>query len=601
MAKRVESMSKDHLALMILEGASRFADRAAMHAREGGVWRSISYREMAENIRDLAKALIAAGIGKQDTVGIFAHNRPEWAIADFAILGAGSVSVPIYATNTANQAQYIVGDAELKLLFVGDAGQYQKAKSCLPRCPHLKRIVVFDQAVKLDGAESVYLADFLQTGRQPGGEEALEERLAHASRDDIATIIYTSGTTGDPKGVMLTHANLFHQFDALDERFHVDAADRSLCFLPLSHAYERTWSYYVFRHGAGNYYVPDPRRVMEYMREAKPTVMVSVPRLYERIYSTICDRMERTSPAGKMLFRWAMATGAEYQNRRRDRRPSSPFLTLKHAIADRLVLSKIRDRVGGAKKFFSAGGAPLSKEIEEFFFAAGLLICQGYGLTETAPVLTCNAPGAFKFGTVGKPVKGVEIKIGEDGEILARGPNVMKGYYKRPIETEKSFSDGWLRTGDAGEIDRDGFLRITDRLKDILITAHGENVAPLRVETLVGEDHYIDQIVVLGDRRKFIGALIVPFFPAIEQYACERNIPYSSRSELVNHPEIIRFYRRRIDSHSAELAAYERIRRFTLLAEAFTQEAGELTPTLKVKRQVIAEKYKEVIDRMYQK
>jgi len=594
-------MSRDHLAFMIRESASRFADKAAMHAKEGGVWRSISYRELDEEVRDVAKALIAAGIGERDTVGIFAHNRPEWAIADFAILSVGAVSVPIYATNTASQAQYIVEDAELKLLFVGDAGQYEKAKSCLTCCPHLKKIVVFDQAAQLDGDDAMYLADFLRVGRQSGQDDELDERLARASRADIATIIYTSGTTGDPKGVVLTHANLFHQFDALDERFNVDAADRSLCFLPLSHAYERTWSYYIFRNGAGNYYVPDPRWIMEYMREAKPTVMVSVPRLYERIYSTIYDRMERASPAKKMLFRWAIATGAEYQNRKRDRKPLSLFLTLKHVIADRLVLSKIRDRVGGAKKFFSAGGAPLSREIEEFFFAAGLLICQGYGLTETSPVLTCNAPEAFKFGTVGKPVKGVELRIGEGGEILARGPNVMKGYYKRPVDTEKSFVDGWLRTGDVGEIDRDGFLRITDRLKDILITAHGENVAPLRVETLVGEDHYIDQIVVLGDRRKFISALIVPIFPAIEQYANEHNISYSSRAELVNNPEIIRFYRRRIDSHSAELAGYEKIRRFTLLDEAFTQEAGELTPTLKVKRQVIAEKYKEIIERMYQK
>lgn len=593
-------MSKDHLALMIRESASRFADMAAMHVREGGVWKSISYREMGKQVRDLAKALVAAGIGEGDTVGIFAHNGPEWAIADFAILSAGAISVPIYPTNTAKQAEYIVKDAQLKLLFAGDAGQYEKAKSCLRFCPHLQKIVVFDRAARREGDDAMYYADFLRMGGQSGQDDELEARLARASRDDIATLIYTSGTAGNSKGVVLSHANLFHQFDALDERFSVDASDRSLCFLPLSHAYERTWSYYMFRNGAGNYYVADPRWVMEYLREAKPTVMVSVPRFYERIYSTICDRIERGTPAQKMLFRWAMAIGARYRSRKRDGKLLSPFLALKHAIADRLVLSKIRGRVGGDKKFFSAGGAPLSREIEEFFFAAGLLICQGYGLTETAPVLTCNAPGAFKFGTVGKPLKGVEIKIGEGGEILVRGPNVMQGYYRRPVETENAFVGGWLRTGDVGEIDREGYLHITDRLKDILITAHGENVAPLRVETLVGEDHYIDQIVILGDRRKFISALIVPFFPALEQYAHEQEIAYSCRTELVYNPAVIRFYRQRIDAHSSELAGYEKIRRFTLLDRAFTQEAGELTPTLKTKRQVIAEKYREVVDRMYQ-
>jgi long-chain acyl-CoA synthetase len=585
---------------MIRESARKFGDKTAMRAKEAGSWKSISYYGLDEQIRDVAKALIIIGLREHETVGIFSPNRPEWAIADFAILNARAISVPIYATSTAKQVQYFVEEVEPKLLFVGNAEQYEKAKPLLSCGSQLKKIVVFDRTVKLASDEAMYFGEFVQMGRQSDNDDELEERLARASGDDIATIIYTSGTTGDPKGVMLTHANLFHQFYALDERFNVEASDRSLCFLPLSHVYERTWSFYIFRNGAENYYVSEPRQIMEYLREVKPTVMVSVPRFYEKIYSTVLFRFEKTSWAKKKLFNWAIATGAEYHNRNKSGKSIGPFLALKYAIADRLVLSKFRETVGGTKKFFGAGGAPLSKEIEEFFFAAGLLICQGYGLTETSPVLTCNAPEAFSFGTVGKSVKGVEIKIDKDGEILVRGANVMKGYYRRAEETGNAFVNGWLRTGDIGEIDQDGFLRITDRLKDILITSHGENVAPMHIEMLVGRDYYIEQIVILGDQRKFISALIVPCFPALEQYANEHNIAYSTHAELVNKPEIIKIYRRRIDSLSSELAKHEKIKRFTLLEKKFSQEAGELTPTMKVKRRIIEKKYKELIDRMYQ-
>ena len=443
------------------------------------------------------------------------------------------------------------------------------------------------------------MEDFLEHGRQSSRDTEVDKKIASGQTDEIATLIYTSGTTGDPKGAVLTHANFFNQFATLDERFNVGTRDKSLCFLPLSHAYERTWSYYIFRCGAENNYIASPKDIVTYMPDVKPTCMVSVPRLYEKIYATVYDRLEKAPANKRKIFNWALGVGREYAYKKKDKKFICPVLKVKHALADKLVLSNIRAVVGGPKNFFSAGGAPLSQEIEEFFFAAGLLICQGYGLTETAPMISCNSPKDFKFGTVGKPIKGCEVKIGENGEILARGGNIMKGYYKKPKETEESFVDGWFKTGDVGVIDEDGFLHITDRIKDLIITAQGKNVAPQHIETVIGKDYYIEQIVTIGDRRKYISAIIVPAFAALEKYARDNKISFSSREELVKTPEIIEFYSNRIKDLSTELASYEKIIRFVLLPHEFTQESGELTPTMKVKRKVIADRYQDIIDEMY--
>jgi long-chain acyl-CoA synthetase len=368
----------------------------------------------------------------------------------------------------------------------------------------------------------------------------------------------------------------------------------------LSHAYERARSYYIYRCGAENSYIDNPKEIITYLPEVKPTCMVSVPRLYEKIYAAVHDRLEKVSAGKRHLFNWALGVGRLYAFKQKDNRPISTILKLKRAVADALVLSHIRAAVGGPKNFFSAGGAPLSREIEEFFFAAGLLVCQGYGLTETAPVISCNSPGAFKFGTVGRPLKGCEVKIGACGEILVRGENVMKGYYKKPQETQAAFVDGWFKTGDVGVMDADGFLRVTDRLKDLIITAQGKNIAPQHIETVVGKDYYIEQIAIVGEKRKYISALIVPAFEALEHYAEAHRIRFCTREELIQRPEIIEFYRKRIEAASSELTHYEKIIRFALLPAEFTQAEGHLTPTLKVKRSLIAEKYKELIDAMYE-
>ena len=592
-------MGKDHLALMIRDSARAHGARIAMRYADGGAWKSISYVELGEKIVAVAKALLESGIQEGDMVGIFAGNAPEWAIADFGILTANAVSVPIYATNTGKQAEYIASDAGLKVVFVGDQVQFDKVMSFKASTPQLQRVIAFDKTTTLSGEGSLHFGDFIRMGAASPRDAEVDKRLASATSDEVASLVYTSGTSGDPKGAVLTHANFFHQFRAIDERFHVGPNDRSLCFIPLSHTYERTWSYYVFRCGAENNYLADPKDVVTRMPEVRPTAMVSVPRLYEKICAAVLDRVGKASAARRALFRWSMGIGREYQYRKKDGRPVGPLLALQHRVADALVLSRIRDVVGGEKNFFSCGGAPLSKDVEEFFFAAGLLICQGYGLTETSPMLTCNAPGAFKFGTVGRPIRDVELRIAESGEILARGGNVMKGYHNKPAETAAAFEDGWFKTGDVGALDEDGFLRITDRIKDLIITSQGKNVAPQHIESMFGSDPYVEQVAVLGDKRNYLSALVVPAFPALEQHARENGIPFASREELVTQPEIVAFYQQRIQAVCEGLPGYEKIKRFTLMPREFTQDGGELTPTLKVKRRFVEQKYRTVIDAMY--
>ncbi len=592
-------MANQHLAKMIVESCRRFGHQTAMHYKTDGAWQEISYGDLGLKIRQVANALIAMGIQSGDMIGIFSQNRFEWAVADFGILAAGGVSVPIYATNTAAQAEYIVRDADLRVIFVGDRDQLDKVQSFAAQHPNLQTIVVFDDLDAPAGDAVMDFKSLLAKGRDEDHADESERRIQQSTPEDLATVIYTSGTTGEPKGVMLSHANFSHQREALDASFDVGPQDRSLCFLPLSHVYERSWSFYVFNRGAQNYYIANPREVLQYFGEVRPTAMVSVPRLYEKIYAGVMDKVEKASPGRKRLFNWAIGVGRRKAEAHRSGKPAGIGLGLSHHLADRLVLRKLREIVGGDKNFFSAGGAPLSQDIEEFFLAAGLMICQGYGLTETSPMITANTPQDFKFGTVGKPVAGCEVKIGAHDEILVKGPNVMKGYYKKPEATEEVLKDGWFHTGDVGRIDDESFLVITDRIKDLIITSGGKNIAPQRIETAVGRDHYIEQITTIGDRRKYVSALIVPSFEALENYAREQGLAFQTREELLKLPEITAFYRRRIDRQSTELAGYETIKAFTLLPQEFSQEKGEITPTQKIKRKVVAEHYGREIDAMY--
>ncbi|HRJ40676.1 MAG: long-chain fatty acid--CoA ligase [Caldilineaceae bacterium] len=600
-------MNFQHLAVMIAQSAQKYADQPAMNAYyangEGAHPGPISYAEMYRRIRTIGRALLSLGVQPGDRIGIFAPNCSEWTLVDFGILSVRAVPVPIYATNTRQQAAYIIDETEMTLLFVGDQEAYAKIAIDPDRSPALRTLIVFDEGDAEEEtplhAPDLHFGQFLQLGADTHLDGSLDGRLAEAGPDELATIIYTSGTTGEPKGVMLTHANLLHQFKALDGQFHVGPGDRSLCFLPLSHVYERSWSYYIFHTGAENYYLTDSKAVIAGMQAVKPTVMVSVPRLYEKIFAAAHHGLEEGSGLKKKLFHWALGVGFDYQLRRKEDRPIGVGLTLQQGLADRLVLSKIRTIVGGDKKFFSAGGAPLAPSIEEFFFAAGLLICEGYGLTETSPMVTCNTPNAFKFGTVGRPIVDCQVKIAANGEILVKSPSVTQGYYRKPEATAAAFVDGWFHTGDVGEFDDEGFLRITDRIKDLIITSGGKNVAPQHIETVLAQDYFIEQSIAIGDRRKYISVLIVPNFVALEEYAAGQGITWQTRQELVDHPTIVAFYQSHIDHYSQELAPFEQVKAFTLLPAPLTQEGGEITPSQKTRRRAVMAKYAHLIEAMY--
>lgn len=591
-------MNNQHLAGIIFESAQTYADKVAMRIKIDGQWISYTYREMGDTVRQIARALLALGVQPGDRVGIFAENRPEWALVDFAVLAVGGVSVPIYATNTRNEAAYIVDETGMAIIFTGGQDNYDKAQSIIASSTSLKHIIALDDQTEINGERSQHFSQLQALDVDPAANDEIEARLA-ADADDLATIIYTSGTTGEPKGVMLTHANIFHQLKALEDEFHVTPDDRSLCFLPLSHVYERSWSFFVFKRGATNYYLANPKEVIVAMGEVRPTVMVSVPRLYEKIYAAAIYGLSQGSGLKKKLFYWSIDVGKRYQYALKDGGSAGMVLAWQHKLADKLVLSKVRAVVGGPKNFFSAGGAPLAEAIEEFFFAAGLLVCEGYGLTETSPIVTFNTPNAYKFGTVGKPIPDCQVKIAENGEILVNSPSLTQGYYRKPEATAVAFRDGWFHTGDVGEFDKDGFLRITDRIKDLIITSGGKNVAPQKVETVYAKDHFIEQLIAIGDQRKFISVLIVPNFEALEEYADEQGIAYRTRDELVNNPAIQACFRQRLNNLSQELAPYEQVKAFTLLPAPFAQETGELTPSLKIKRRVVVEKFAPQIEAMY--
>jgi long-chain acyl-CoA synthetase len=592
-------MSKEHLATFIFERAEGFGDLVALRRQIEGKWQETTYGTLVDQSRTIASALLARGIGRRDRVGIFSANRPEWAITDLAILVAFGVSVPVYGTNTESQTKYIVDDAGIRILFVGDKRQLECALPLLDSEGTLELIVTFDDLGRWSNEKVVTYEEFLKEGEANNVGDKLDSNLAAGDTNDLVTIIYTSGTTGEPKGVMLTHANLFHQFHTIDEDFDIGTEDRSLSFLPLSHVFERVWCYYLLVNGSSISYLDDPTKALEIFADVRPTAMCSVPRLFEKIYATAHAKVEKASPLKRALFNWAVHTGSTYEYARRKAKVG-PLFRFKHRIADRLVLSKVRNIVGGPKNFLAAGGAKLAANIEEFFFACGILVCQGYGLTETSPTLSVNRPHDFLFGTVGKPVKGVEIIIANDGEILVRGPNIMQGYWNKPEATREVLTeDGWFSTGDIGEFTDDGFLRITDRKKDLIITSGGKNIAPQHIETVVGQDFYIEQVVATGDARKFVSALIVPNFEGLEGWASSRGLKFADREELTRNSEVETFLKKRIETGNKKLAKYEQIKRFRILTNELTQENGELTPTLKTKRKFVNEKYADVIDSMY--
>jgi long-chain acyl-CoA synthetase len=591
-----------NLAVLIRRRLTQRGDRVAMRAKTHGNWREITRQQLDELVQAAAKALLAMGLAEQEMISIFSQNKPECTIVDVAALNIRGVPVYIYPTSTARQAAYIVNDSESRLIFVGSQEQYQKVCSFIADTPTLRKVIALDRQVRFEEyPESMYFDDFIDMGRREATDGEIDTRLSRASADDLMTLVYTSGTTGEPKGVMLTHRNMIFSAASHDIRLlDPNEEDVSLCFLPLSHIFERAWTYYVLYKGMTNNYLEDPKQIIEFIQEVKPTIMCSVPRFYEKIYATVLHRLESASAAKRRLFNWAIRAGASYHSLRKEQLPMPAMMRWKFGVAEKLVLKKIREIVGGRIKFFPCAGAPLSQEIEEFFYASGMFICYGYGLSETTATVTCHEPYHFKFGLVGKPMPGVQVKIGPMNEILVKGGTVMKGYYHKPEETARVFDDdGWFRTGDAGEFDLNGELRISDRIKDLMKTSGGKYIAPQLIETVIGSDHFIEQITVVADGRKYVSALIVPCFDVLEIYAKEHNIPFDSHEELVGNPAIIDLYGKRIEARSKELAHFEKIVHFKLLAREFSIEQGEITPTQKIKRKFVRENYKDIIDEMY--
>ncbi len=584
----------DHVSHLFAAAAAEHPERAATRVREGGGWRTQTYREFEGAVRSTARALIGAGIERGDRVAIFAPNTPEWSQADLATLLVGAVPVPIYATSTPEQVGHIVNDSAARLLFAGGASELDRARRA--HTPSLERIVT----LSVTGDPHVpSLREFGERASTRTDLDAvIDERFATAGPADLASIIYTSGTTGDPKGVMLTHGGLVSQVRALDEFFTITPDDHSLCFLPLSHALERAWTTVVLTHGCMNTYVPNAKDVADMMVLARPTLMVSVPKLYEKVYATARASVA-SSPLKQRIFDWAMRVGAQVQHAHRSGRTPSASLRAQMPLADRLVFASVRRAMGGQKTVLACGGAPLRREIEEFFSATGMLLLQGYGLTEAGPLVTFNRPTAFRFGTVGRVMPGGELRIGPDFEIQYRGPNVMLGYWNSPEATAAAFDDGWLRTGDAGHIDSDGFLVITDRIKDIIVTVGGKNISPQPIEGMLLADPLFEHAVLLGDNRPCLTLLVKPSLPHLRDLAARLNISVSNPVDLLSHPEIVEELRRRVQHLTERLPSHEQIRDVQVLPDDLTMDNGLLTPTLKVKRREVEKRFQALIDEMY--
>jgi len=594
-------MTKGTLTHLFFTSVDRYTDRrpAALRAKIGGAWRAITHQELAQRVVAASVGLRELGIRPGDRVSILSETRPEWAIADYACLCARAADVPIYPTLTAKQTEFILKDSGAVGVFCSTAEQVAKALGIKDHLPALRHVIAFEPEAKRAGV--LTLAELEARGQAAAAKypRVREEALA-VSPDAIATLIYTSGTTGDPKGVILTHNNLWSNVQAALQVMPLTDEDECLAMLPLSHVYERMVDYTLMHAGVIINYAESFDKVGPNLQEVRPTIVLSVPRLYEKVYARVLENALSGSALKRKIFFWAKRAGDDWATLTLDQRPIPAGLALKHRIADRLVFAKLRGRTGGRIRFFISGSAPLSPEIAKFFFSAGLPVLEGYGLTETSPVLTLNPLTRPKIGSVGPVVPGVQLKIASDGEILAKGPNVMQGYYNQPEATAEVIdAEGWFHTGDIGELDADGYLKITDRKKDLIKTAGGKYIAPQPIENQVKLNKFVANAVLLGDKRKFSIILVVPNYEALEPWATGEGVSFGSRRELVALPAVQQKMEAEVNSRLGDLARFERPKKVVLLEQDFTIESGELTPTLKVKRRVVEKNYQPVIDRAY--
>ncbi len=597
-----------NLVQIFFEQARRLQDRAGMLVKRDGKYSEISWSEWAAKVEAIAGGLLAEGLQAKEKVALLSENRPEWAFVDMAILACACADSPIYPTNTVPQVEYIVKDSEAVFLFVSTAVQLEKGIAAIDNCPNLKKIFVFDEDIPADllcHDQVITLNELMEVGRKwlNDNAERLEAIWQDIEENELATLIYTSGTTGDPKGVMLTHKNFISNVEACSKCVRVDTTDVFLSHLPLSHVLERMSGYYMpVYNGSVIAYAESIDQVSLNMTEVHPTIMISVPRLFEKIYDRIFDGAQQSSGIKKRLAFWAFALAEKISACEREGRQPDTMLQLQHSLAKKLVFGKLGEKLGGRLRFFISGGAPLPQKVAEFFYGTGYPIFEGYGLTETAPVLSVNYYDHMKFGTVGPVLDGVEIKIADDGEILAKGPNIALGYYKNPQATAEAFVDGWFYTGDVGELDSDNFLKITDRKKDLIVTAGGKNIAPQHLENLLKMDKYISEAMLYGDRKKFISALLVPDFEKVEEYALKNDILFTDIKGLLENPEIRAMFGRRIDKvhQENEIPGYEQVKKFLLLSGEFSMDNNEVTPTLKLKRKIVTAKFKSELDALYE-
>lgn len=582
----------------------KYGDKTlVIYKNKQGVWEEISWNKLNEMVRNLGIFLINKGIQPGDKVALFSPNRYEWWVADLAIISIGAVNVPIYSTNSPEECRYIIDNSDAKMCFAGTKEHMDKILQVKGKLPNLGDVIIFDELEKpITGV--ITLKDALNEGKTAKNRDDFDKMLKPINIEDVATIIYTSGTTGNPKGVMLTHKNFVsnvNQLNDVDPEF-LSGDHMFLSFLPLAHSLERTVGYYsaIFL-GHKVAFAESTEKLLENLNEIHPTFMVSVPRIYEKVHSGINAKVAKAPPVKKALFNWAMGIAKDNLPYICNNKERTGWFAFKYNLADKLIFSKLKaalgmDRLQGAM----SGGGPLSVSDAEFFLGMGIRVLEGFGLTETTPVTNGNKPKKIKPGTVGPALKDTIIKISEDGEILIKGPQVMKGYYKNEAATKEAFtSDGFFRTGDIGEIDADGYMKITGRIKDLIVTSGGKNISPQNIENALMTSRYVEQVAVIGDNRKYLSALIVPSYASLESWAKDNNITFTGRKDLISKPEVLKLYENELVEYMKDYARVEQIRKFTLLESEWSQDTGELTPTMKVKRKVINQKYGSQIEAMY--
>ncbi len=598
--------NRSHLSVLIHSQAKKYGNRTALVRQDfgGSKWTNVSWNQFSANVKKVSNALLALGLKPQDKIAVFSQNCAEYLYTDFGAYGIRVVSIPFYATTSGQQVQYMVNDASVRLVFVGEQEQYDKAHNIHSVCPSLERIIVFDRHVRLSmhDPEAMYFDDFLKLGEDLSHEREVEALWKEANDDDLCNILYTSGTTGDSKGVMLTYGQYAAALKANDECVPLTEKDRVIDFLPFTHIFERGWAYLAISEGCTLIVNTDPHKIQQSMRETHPTCMSSVPRFWEKVYQAVRAKIDRSSGMQQKMFYKAWNIGKKYNVDYLAKGKRPPLsLRLQYAIANKTVLGLVRSQIGlEHPNIFPTAGAYVSPDVQEFVHSIGIGMVVGYGLTESLATVSCNhLDEGYTIGSVGQPINGIEIKIGENSEILLKGPTITKGYYKRPEQNKAAFdADGFFHTGDAGYL-KNGELYLTERIKDLFKTSNGKYIAPQMIEALLLVDKFVDQVAVIADQRKFVSALVVPEYGALEEWARARGIKFADRVELCKDKEVNAMMMERIDILQQSLAHYEQIKRFTLLPHHFSMEKGEITNTLKLRRGMVNKHYKDIIDGMY--